>query len=675
MAVLALAAALAAPVWAQSYIGFVYPAGGRQGTTFRATLGGQTLDGIRGLTVSGSGVVARVVEYNGRMNNQVLQLLNEQLAELKALPAERLDPARTNLMARLRKFIGDYVSQPACDAIANLVIAEFTVAPDAAPGPRELRVVAARGLSNPLVFMVGQLPEVTPEPALTSIKPILGKESQALRRKARTAEPAGGDMMAMAMMGGPAPASGVDDDEIRIETPCTVNGQIVAGSVDRYRFAARKGQRMVIAVQARDLVPYMADAVPGWFQPVVALRDARGREVAFGDDYRFKPDPVLLCEIPADGDYQLVIHDAIFRGREDFVYRMTVGEVPFVTSMFPLGARPGAPAGVAVRGWNLAGDRVTVPPAAEPGLAFVTARGRDGLLSNRLPFAFDADPEVLENEKAGNSQKRTAQPVTLPAIVNGRIDKPGDRDVFRIDGKAGQEIVAEVFARRLDSPLDSVLRLTDASDRRIAVNDDHEDAGSGLNTHHADSQLRATLPADGTYYLQIADTQQGGEEEYAYRLHLGPPRPDFALRVVPSHVMLRKNSTATLAVHLIRKDGLEGPIRLELRDPPPGFSMSPVALSGTQTMTRITIKTDRDEAMDPVTLTVVGIASNGAGTVVRTAVPAEDRMQAFLWRHLVPAQELKAVVFAAPPSSKPEPRKTAETPRAGVKPVATAKKK
>ena len=34
---------------------------------------------------------------------------------------------------------------------------------------------------------------------------------------------------------------------------------------------------------------------------------------------------------------------AIYRGREDFVYRITIGELPFVTSIFPLGGRAGEP--------------------------------------------------------------------------------------------------------------------------------------------------------------------------------------------------------------------------------------------------------------------------------------------------------------------------------------------
>ena len=85
------------------------------------------------------------------------------------------------------------------------------------------------------------------------------------------------------------------------------------------------------------MIPYLADAVPGWFQATLALYDASGKELAYDDDFRFHPDPVLYCEIPADGEYVLEIRDAIYRGREDFVYRITVGELPFVTEHFPAG--------------------------------------------------------------------------------------------------------------------------------------------------------------------------------------------------------------------------------------------------------------------------------------------------------------------------------------------------
>ena len=93
---------------------------------------------------------------------------------------------------------------------------------------------------------------------------------------------------------------------------------------------------------ARELIPYLADAVPGWFQATLALlRLPTARKSAYDDDYRFHPDPVLLFKVPEDGQYVIEIKDAIYRGRPDFVYRITIGEMPFVTSIFPLGGRAG----------------------------------------------------------------------------------------------------------------------------------------------------------------------------------------------------------------------------------------------------------------------------------------------------------------------------------------------
>jgi hypothetical protein len=270
-----------------------------------------------------------------------------------------------------------------------------------------------------------------------------------------------------------------------------------------------------------------------------------------------------------------------------------------------------------------------------------------------VPFALDTLPECFEKEP--NNTPAHAQKVKLPIIINGRIDRPDDWDVFQFTGHAGQTIVAEVYARRLDSPLDSVLKLTDASGKLLAFNDDHEDAESGLNTHHADSYLTAKLPADGTYYVHLGDTDRNGGEEYAYRLRISEPRPDFALRVVPSSVAFRSKNGSALSVYVIRKDGFTGPITLSLKDPPAGFSSYPVTLSGKQEMVRLGLKTDMVATKEPVTLTIEGRAKIQGQQITHVAVPAEDRMQAFLWRHLVPAKDLKAMVFN--PSYEPPPKR------------------
>ena len=153
----------------------------------------------------------------------------------------------------------------------------------------------------------------------------------------------------------PEPAD-TSESQIDVTLPAAINGQILAGDRDRYRFTARKGHRLVVAVQARRLIPYLADGVPGWFQAIVTVYDAKGEELACTDHYRFDPDPVVSCEIPADGQYTVEITDALYRGREDFVYRISIGELPFVTSIFPLGGRAGSPTNVQITGWNLPSD-------------------------------------------------------------------------------------------------------------------------------------------------------------------------------------------------------------------------------------------------------------------------------------------------------------------------------
>ena len=111
-----------------------------------------------------------------------------------------------------------------------------------------------------------------------------------------------------------------------------------------------------------------------------------------------------------------------------------LGELPYVTSIFPLGGPAGAQTTVELKGWNLPVTSLT-RTNSEPGVYPLAVRKEDRI-SNSLPFAVDTLPECLEQEP--NNSIATAQPVTLPIIVNGRIDQPGDWDVFRFEGRAGR---------------------------------------------------------------------------------------------------------------------------------------------------------------------------------------------------------------------------------------------
>ena len=139
-----------------------------------------------------------------------------------------------------------------------------------------------------------------------------------------------------------------------------------------------------------------------------------------------------------------------------------------------------------------------------------------------------------------------------------------------------------------------MLKLTDAAGRQLAFNDDHEDKACGLVTHHADSWLRAVLPSAGTYYLHLYDAQNQGGPEYAYRLRISPPRPDFELRVVPSSINARAGTAVPITVHALRRDGFNGPIDLELKDAPAGFSLSGATIPAGQAKVRLTLTVPLD---------------------------------------------------------------------------------
>ncbi len=612
----AILVAMAPVVLAQQaapHAGYVYPAGGRQGGAIQVTVGGQFLDGVNAAFVSGAGVQATVLEHTKPVTVAQFNKLRDQLKELMEKKPASAEDVKT--IAEMRQKLATFVRRPATPAVAEQVRIEVTVAPNAALGERELRLATARGLTNPVVFYVGQLPEFSKPPAK-----VVDELGPGLAARFR-----------------PAVATKPPEGPVSITLPAVVNGQIAAGGVDRYRFQAGKGQHLVVAASARELIPYISDAVPGWFQATLTLYDASGKEVGYVDDFRFHPDPVLDYEIPGDGEYVLAIRDAIYRGREDFVYRITVGALPFITGIFPLGGKAGAKTPVELKGWNLPVTRMKPDTRGKtPGVYPLSVR-RGEWLSNRVPYAVDALPDRLEREP--NNPPKGAQPVRLPLIVNGRIAAPGDSDVFRFEGRAGQEIVAEVWARRLDSPLDSVLKLTDAAGREVAANDDAEDKGAGLLTHQADSRIQVRLPAKGTYYLHLGDAQRNGGPEYAYRIRIGLPQPDFELRVAPSSLTVRGGMSVPFTVYALRRDGFAGEIALGLKDAPRGFALSGGRIPAGQDKVRLTLTVPAARMDEPVKLRLEGHARIQGREIARPGVPSEDMMQAFAYHHLVPAQD------------------------------------
>lgn len=466
----------------------------------------------------------------------------------------------------------------------NVVKFTVTIAPDAEPGSRDLWLITPKGATNRLHFVVGQIPEVN-------------------------------EITEADKKGEPQPLGAL---------PILVNGQYNQGDHDVFRFTAKAGETLVCEVQARKIVPYIADAVPGWFQPDLTLSDSAGNELQHVDDFRHHPDPLLIFKVEKDGEYLIEIKDVLFRGREDLIYRLSIGALPYITHIYPLGAQKGSTTQVELHGINLpAPSTSVVVPADSPLLQQVQTTG-NGLISNSLPFIAGDTPETQEIEP--NDAIAQATKIQTPVTINGRIQKPGDVDYLLFSAKKGERLIMDVRARRLESPLDSIITLLNTNNGWLAENDDTTDLSEGLITHHADSYLAYNVPADGDYVLRLADIQGNGGEEYAYRVTVAPPRMNFDLRIFPANLTVPRGATAMAKIKAYRRDGFGDEIRVAIEGLPPGFVASPASIPPWQNEVRFTITAPADAPLSVISPKLTGTTILNAAAVHAAKKAADDAL-------------------------------------------------
>lgn len=544
------------------HIGYLLPAGGKRGTDVELIVGGQQYWGLKGALISGDGISVTNIELvrgfphpSGPQRKYIMGWFNairKGKPEQPPLPEDtsgwmkhpyydkldKLEPLQREQL--LRFLLVPRNPLQASPAISSVAIVKLKIAPDAAPGKREFRLYSNGRISNPLGFYVGDSNEIR-DPYF------------------------------------PLPPEKPKPPEF--QAPAVLNGQIMPGETDRFTFHAKRGEVLTFTLLGRALMPFIGDGVPGFFQPQMEILNADKRRAAFVDDTYFNPDGTLEFNVPETGIYTLEVRDALYRGREDFVYRITVEKG---TKPYPIAAPPEFP----------------------------------------LP--------TLDAEKCGELKRGV--------MIRGVLDKPGKIQFFHLDLEQGKPVVMEVFARRLNSPLDSLLRLYDAKGKLLASNDDFPRMKAGLLMQHTDSCLTFTPAASGKYRLAISDTTGLGGKDYAYYLRIDEPRPRFKLYTVPSALDVARNGAEPVKVFVERFEGCSGPITLRLAKGGPYTIAGTNRIPAGASESVITFQADRRRTgTAPRQVKLKAISENGYKT---HAVPSDEAMQAFAYTHLVPAERM-----------------------------------
>jgi len=389
-----------------------------------------------------------------------------------------------------------------------------TVAPEAPLGARELRAVTATGVSEPVIVNVDFLSQITER----------------------------------------EPNNDTNHAQL-VELPVAINGVIrESAESDFFRFKAQKAQRLIFDVYAfRSGSPLDSS---------LALLDTDGKELVRSEDVNGL-DSLIDFTVAHDGEYFLQIRDFRYQGAKDFKYRIVAGELPCLDGIFPLGGQRGKSVEVSLRGRNLdalSKMKLKVEPTAPMGQQEIRARTAKGY-SNPVLFDVGGLAEFTETEP--NNSLTNANAANLPVVINGRINGEKDVDQFKFKVEKDQTFIFEVEASRFGSPLDAVLYLTDAKGKVIQQNDD---------AVGADARIEQRFGEAGEYVIKIRDLLERNGEDFAYRLVVRPPKPDFTVSFYPDTPRLYRGSYTVVSVEVQRQAGFDGAVEARLQNVPAGVT-------------------------------------------------------------------------------------------------------
>lgn len=312
--------------------------------------------------------------------------------------------------------------------------------------------------------------------------------------------------------------------------PATFWGTLlVRGDADSVAIDGTKGQKLVVDAAAK--------RIGSKAELTLTLTDAAGRLIASNIDFEGESDPLIVTTLPADGRYLLTVTDLQLGASADHYYRLSIGDLAVVTGVHPLAVAANTEAEVRLVGANLPPGASAKVRAGEPGELAVAVDGARYRVRRDLKVLVSPFPEVLEAED--NDLPGHAVRMSAPGGANGRIDAPGDTDLFRFETKAGKIWVIETQAAQRGSPTDTRIEVLHPDGKPVeravlrAVRDSYLtfrpiDAlqGGGRFWHYQEMDLGQYLYLEGEV-VRLFLAPQGPDSEWKFFTQGGKRRGYF----------------------------------------------------------------------------------------------------------------------------------------------------
>lgn len=359
-----------------------------------------------------------------------------------------------------------------------------------------------------------------------------------------------------------------------IQPPIAIDGQCDAIQEDFYRFRAEAGQAISVEVVAQRLGSQL--------DPVIRLLTADGNPIDRSDDAEGAGgDTRFVHQFTSAGDFILAVSDVRHLGGPGYGYRLRVGAFPLVTTVYPLGGRRGSVMSFDLTGYAIDPQtKLNLATPAEPArraLAAFGIPGGNGAGSGWFSVETSNAQETLEAEPNDTPSAATAG--KFPGVINGRIDRAGDRDHFKFAAHKGQHLHCVAKTRELGSTCDIDFSLHQGDGTKLAA------ANQGRQT-----VLDADIGEDGDYILQVTNLYAGEavNTRHAYRIDLSETYPGFELRTPELQYAVPLGGTVAVKV-IADRHGYGGPIELAVEGWGDGITLAGNTFDGPETLLKITV--------------------------------------------------------------------------------------
>lgn len=489
------------------------------------------------------------------------------------------------------------------------VRAAIEIPVDAPPGNVHLRIRTRSGLSNPRSFHVNRLP-------------IIARKNGNIDR----------------------------DHPQTLPLEYTLWGNLAENETHWFACDLAAGQRVNLELLGLRISPTYIDARIRVFSPDGSLL------VDADTSPSYYHDPACGFRARAAGKHLVSIdetrngvdqNDSRYGLGSDCFYVLHAGDYPQPRSLFPLGGHCGTEVLFTLSG-DLAGQWSQVarlpsqptfgkgpvgalhgawpfrpPDALYPVRADATGREVMGV----GPLFFMASGHTTVAEQPDHADAQHAQPLPAGAVaVDGTIAKPGEVDWYRIQGSPDrgsldEEYTVEVFARRLRSPLDPLLKAFPAGLDGIPVESDDRMA------YDVDSTLRVRIKPEGCL-VSVTDSLERGDAAFGYRLTVQETSPAAVLTTAPietqtllplfktgQQVAVPRGNRMLVLLRTLTENGFNAPLvigsRPGSRRLPKGVKSEPARIASPATFYPVVFTAAADAALAASFIEPVGKTPDG----------------------------------------------------------------